>query len=786
MRARTLALVAALGSLLAVPAPSSYAFNSLDSAGGEPHGRAAARTTYNSEHRQYMLNTLLDGIGTGVGSQINQSYQVLVPTVHTDYADLGNPANPSDPNDPWTLNPAHPTEVERLRLREVSNGSMYTELPDFSYTLYDWWSGNETCPPSVPGAVNDGNVLDECYEFAGWMGALNSTHFAPQARTNWLHYHEVAMGVGDQCQAYKAAMGYGSSATGFDPYLNNTLDCGIDGLCPGDDGYPGADTGEGDGVDDFLEQCELITYWLESIGHHYLQDSWSSGHMWQRWGGPTPALLTTLERGLAVAMTSGTIHGTASVTGSHDRMCSGGGFRYSLGAGHGNPTPDDAPIYDGPLPSTDYWIFHDALGDHHYTDIQSGGGWIWSGPFPHHHDTNYQYDKMIDCASASVRQMYGAGAQIYGAPAGWSGSPSNPRSGWCFDQRAINEEMYDGSWFDYGRVSLPLDSGAVYSGIVYNAGLGVTDSAVLLWELTRISSRLSRADTWDADGWDGSTNTGRYALGNMMGVASNELNNSVPPWTDPPAPWDGVDATGAGDPREEILLNAFHRGLAPYWCDNLDKGDLNVLRNQCQNAADPLTQEAACQTCEEFSARHIRIGCSDSDYEEDREPLCNYISEAPDDVDYLYLDMDPDVPEAQDAGLAAAEFCRSTNPQFGPCVEAYFFGDYDITYCTAFYYPFFQCLGCSSCFPIATAMAVIESPYAEEDLNILWNNAYGGYYNNPTSATTTFVHNPPLTPWTCGVTVTGYANIEVQVCDPYYSACTTAYDAGQSTCYGSY
>jgi len=48
------------------------------------------------------------------------------------------------------------------------------------------------------------------------------------------------------------------------------------------------------------------------------------------------------------------------------------------------------------------------------------------------------------------------------------------------------------------------------------------------------------------------------------------------------------------------------------------------------------------------------------------------------------------------------------------------------------------------------------------------------------------VHNPPLTPYTCGATATGYANVEVQVCDPYYYACTTAWDSGQSTCYGAF
>ena len=670
----------------------------------------------------------------------------------------------------------------RLRIREINNGSMWAELPDFAYTFYDWWTGNETCPPNPPGANGgDANVFDECYEFAGWMGSLNSTHFSPQARTNWLHYHDLALGMANACSTYHSRMGYGSqSASGFDPYLNNTLDCGVDGLCAGDAGYPGADIGEADGVDDFLEQCQLISLWLEATGHHYFEDSWSSGHMWGRWGSPAPGGFPSLEVGLAVAMTSGTIHGSKGGTGSNDRMCSGGGFRYAWGSEVGATIGDSNAVYSSATGPD--WEFHDALGDYQFTDIQSGSSTVWSGTFWGNYDTVFQYDRMMDCTIASMREVYLASPQIFGAAASWSGAITNPRDARCHAQRATNAEMYDGSKLDYGRVALSLDSGLVYGGIVYKSGVGVGDAATLSWELTRIRSRLGSADFWDGDGFDASTNTERYALGNMMGIGSNETNNAVPSYTDPVMPWDGTPGAIGTQVQEERLLAAFNRAHAPYWCENTTREDLNDLRQTCQNSADPLAAEAACQVCEEMSARQVRIGCSSSDYDTTKEPLCAYVADDPTSVEYLYIDLDETDPLAQDAGTAAAEFCRNTSPTFGPCVDAYLFGDYDTTYCSVIYYPWYQCLGCSSCVPIGTALAVIGSPYDEEDMWVNWSNFSGGYPSDVSDPNTPFIFSP-LTPYYCGTTVTGSAFIEVQVCDPFWN-CTTDFASATSSCYG--
>ncbi len=35
---------------------------------------------------------------------------------------------------------------------------------------------------------------------------------------------------------------------------------------------------------DFLKDCEIESLSIESVAQHFLQDAWSEGHMWERWG----------------------------------------------------------------------------------------------------------------------------------------------------------------------------------------------------------------------------------------------------------------------------------------------------------------------------------------------------------------------------------------------------------------------------------------------------------------------------------------------------------------------
>ncbi len=336
---------------------------------------------------------------------------------------------------------------------------------------------------------------------------------------------------------------------------------------------------------------------------------------------------------------------------------------------------------------------------------------------------------------------------------------------------------------------------AIWGVLSYVSSPSPSEVLLLKAEMNRIYNTLWAANwSWSRDDeFDASTNTGTYKLGTFMGIADNGAHNSVAPYADPAAPWDGLDPLGAADEEEVALLRAFNRSFPEYWChrDRMGVPELNQLRRKCQglgsySTLDADAKEASCQVCEEFSARHIRIGCSETDdtYTDvtiDRQPVCGLVGD-PADADFLYLDLDPTVPEANDAALAATEFCRSNAPSYGPCVDLFLFGDYDTAFCSVVYWPFYQCLGCGSCLPVGSYMTIIDSPYEEADLNWTWS-FWGGYPSDVNDLSGSFVYDV-LTPYYCGVTVTGNAGLSIEVWDPYYASSSTAFDTATSSCFG--
>jgi hypothetical protein len=721
------------------------------------HGRANARVYYESEHREILEDSLVTAM---VPSAWNSEYAVMVmaddqPTYYSSPTLVAS-------GEPYTLNPVSPLAVDRLRERTFVP-SMFAELPDFSYALHDWSSGNENCPPAPPSVTGD-----DCYLFGGWMGTINSNHFVPQA-TQWFWlYHAIAQQIGDQCQDMQSALGYPLGAGAPIPdYLTYTLDCGVDGLCPGQPGYDGPDQGELDGIDDFLHQCTVLQLVLESIGHHFFQDSWSAGHMWHRWGGPLPGHFTGLPQGLATAMTSGMIHGSKSVSHMDDRMCQANQWRYAWGAAAGTPLPPGHPAY--------------AASGFPY-GVYNGVGDLYLGDLPSQPAQNTQF---TTCTALALGETYAAGPQVLGGLGGYSGSGtiSSSSSLQCHDQRATNQAMFDGSYLDTTVWNRPINSSFVYGLIKFKSGVTGAQALLLKTELNRIFNTFSAAATADPNGIGTATNTGPLAFGTFMGVPANEAYiPGTATYSDPLPPWDGSDV------REERLMRVWNRTTAPQWCEQITSQNLVDMRERCQSLTGD-AKEAACQTCEEFASRQIRIGCGPGDYETDREPLCNYIAADPAAVDYIYIDLESNPsssgydPESEDAADAASMFCRDGNPPIGPCVNAYLFDDYDVGYCYAIWYPFFYCGTCSTCLPQTTALGVIDSAFDESQLTILWTSP-DGTFSNPNAATTTFTSSTLLWPASCFITDATSACATLDVWDPLGNHAWDS-DCAYFECYGA-
>ncbi len=89
-------------------------------------------------------------------------------------------------------------------VRALTSLPEFAEVPDASYGLSDFLSGNEHC--FARGAVSTDPTRDTaarstsagsttCHDFSSRMGSVNSTHFGPQARASYNHYHSLALEV---------------------------------------------------------------------------------------------------------------------------------------------------------------------------------------------------------------------------------------------------------------------------------------------------------------------------------------------------------------------------------------------------------------------------------------------------------------------------------------------------------------------------------------------------------------------------------------------------------------
>ncbi len=221
------------------------------------------------------------------------------------------------------------------------------------------------------------------------MGPVNSGHFLPQASQFLAHYHALALDRAGSCRTMRDTLG--SHATRFRSYL---------------------------------EACEVEALSLEAVAHHYLEDAWSSGHMWQRWGSTALADFPDRESAVLVAITSGVIHGARGDLQSRVPAWTG---------------LDVADALCAPGPSIAYqpWLGLPSpmLGDLYLDQLATG-------EFATQHDTLYA------CATTALREVYVAAGENHGA-LGASGATSvSDFAEECFGQRATNLAVRAGLGID--------------------------------------------------------------------------------------------------------------------------------------------------------------------------------------------------------------------------------------------------------------------------------------------------------------------------------------------------
>lgn len=474
-----------------------------------------------------------------------------------------------------TLVPSPFALTQRKATRAFTVGEL-AQLPDFSYALWDWALGNETCPLGVVGLT-----AQECHDFATHMGPVNSNHFLPQAGAFYARYHALAMAKAKECRALK------------------------DTLSPGDQARFG----------EYLRACEIEALALEAVGQHYLQDAWSSGHMWERWGAPDlsgfPGATAEDQRqgAVLIALVSGLIHGSRGVLQRlpawtsydvNDAMCA----------------PNDAVQFIAADGAKGHGVGDDFLPQLAAHTLQS--------------------ERFYSCAASGMRDVYEASGQLHGAlgpgEGGWL--RVDPTGAQCFGQRATNQAMFKGMGIQLKvagqQINLPLDGktvGWIVPKVAQSNGAVEVDPVLKARFRLQLIRMVSVSAIVAHDAPDGTAlATGR--LGTFLGATPNgahleDASKPLATYLEPALPWPNPSGAEATEQARALgLARLFHRAHVADWCRSTTADSLMELK---AHAADPTldadAKVAACEACAELTIRHLRVGDQIA-WDSTREPIC--------------------------------------------------------------------------------------------------------------------------------------------------------------------
>jgi hypothetical protein len=444
------------------------------------------------------------------------------------------------------------------------------QLPDFSYGLWDWATGNETCPLDAS--------LDaiSCHQFASHMGPVNANHFAPQSGDFYARGHAIAVARANACSAMAGALG------NDEPRFH-----------------------------DYVLDCENEALALEAVAQHYLEDTWSSGHMWQRWGSAELADFPGASDGdrranaVLVALAAGMIHGARGVLQTlpewttfdvNDALCA--------------PHPNVQFVLGGTSSIVP------GLGDDYYAKLP---------------ELDQQHGKLIACAAAGIAEVYRASGERHGA---MTSSPTDvdPTGTECIGQRATNAAMLEAAGIELRvagvQFDVPLDARVASLALPVVAS---SQGEVALSGGTRARFRIdlmraaSMARILAAQNPNG-TEAAEGGLGTFMGAQPNAFyanRGGHVSYEDPSLPWPATsDASTAAHDRALALARVFHRAHAADWCAQTTQASLDAMSAHARDTTlDAPSRAAACGACVEMVQRHVRIS-SPRSFDPGPEPLC--------------------------------------------------------------------------------------------------------------------------------------------------------------------
>jgi len=451
-----------------------------------------------------------------------------------------------------------PTEYDdpstALEERLLPPPAHFSGMPDYSWSIYDWANKNTLCPALPPGHDRQLPGIPKtwgCHDFTGWMGFFNANHFGSQARHMYLLYHGIALNLAARAQSMRTLLQASPLPRDFDAHI------------------------------DYVYEAELEALVFEAYGQHFLQDRWSSGHMWERWNGADFESAVLAETAQAGAF-AGLLHGSQGITGLPDPMCS----PEVVGSVATVALPVEYRIGAGAPES--------SVGDYRLEDMFDGGFGLEHQLNDMSIDVSLQKDRWIACSSAGwgeVIEAFGRDGSGYGA---WNVElPDRAfgevvQSAECWNNWSTNEAIATG-WVDDPLVGTASGlSRAVLSPAseLFNLIAGRTSLVEMTWRIRRAANAAPLATT-----------LARGGIGKLGAVPSGDVfafdgaGQPTSPDYAEPEDLDTLpvnDTTGRGRDKR-TLYGLFNRAHADYWCE-----DIQFTLSDYRGVADPISQEV-CQ-----------------------------------------------------------------------------------------------------------------------------------------------------------------------------------------------
>jgi len=545
-----------------------------------------------------------------------------------------------------------PTGFESVSSEVLRGISVYemSQVPDMSYSITDWISGNETCPlTDIDGAFitdNDPGQLG-CHDYFQALGTLNVSHFSPGSRSVYEHYHQLALTRMDACVALNPLVSGYNHTGSWEPVSSAN--------------------------DTEAHECEREAMIYEMFAQHFLQDAWATGHMWHAWGyaqlSQYPALLEPMagsppdttqppaqnlpgRRALiakAVAAYRAMVHGAKD--GALRFMNSDAFKEMAKKYLSWNPRKDEilAGLAEDPL-SYPYYsqnsLAVNLAGFANLTPVTwrnltsivaPGAGDQWANLLlntPADPDDDLYAEprkRLLMCTAASMREVYDRGPHAHGLPTAFSGAWD--RQGFnfsdeCWSQRATNVAMYGAIApirISYDRGMLPQEPAALF-GIVNTKLLPNLQDGVQLPEPVdreNFKKRLTDRMTYDAiratmsyavNIIQGGENANQSAVGTAVHGLDDDRDITflgVPPsgaLTDnPPLPYLDVatpPVPESTNPQYYYMQHMFWRSHLKELCAQSNL--LQPLHDRCvQGASQPGGDPDACTACVEIAEAHM-------------------------------------------------------------------------------------------------------------------------------------------------------------------------------------